>query len=206
MFAGGTETSATAMEWMVTELIRNPTELQKVQNEVLMVAQSKEIVSVDDINKMSYMKATIKEAMRLHPPTPLLIPRRSMNHLRLDKYDIPPETSFIINAWAIGRDSKYWDVPIEFKPERFLKSNVDFKGQDFQFVPFGAGRRICPGITFAMSTIELTMANLLYHFDWKLPDGMNEEVLDVSETTGLVARKKSNLILVAVPRNPQHCS
>ncbi|XVF77232.1 hypothetical protein PTKIN_Ptkin14bG0026200 [Pterospermum kingtungense] len=105
---------------------------------------------------------------------------------------------------SMGRDAKHWTEPETFYPERFLNSSVDFKGNDFEYIPFGAGRRMCPGILFALPNIELPLAKLLYHFDWKLPNGMRPEDLDLAEAFGATARRKDDLILV--PMNHSHLS
>ena len=113
-------------------------------------------------------------------------------------YDVPSDTMVIVNAWAIGRDPEEWESPEEFRPERFVGSGVDFRGQHFQLIPFGAGRRMCPGVNLAMSVVELALANLVARFDWALPEG--EAELDMEETTGCTSRKKAPLCAVATQR------
>ncbi|KAJ0989206.1 hypothetical protein J5N97_007562 [Dioscorea zingiberensis] len=200
MFAAGTDTTFTALDWTMAELIRNPGVMKKVQEEIKEVVKGKGNVSEEDIDQMSYLKAVIKEVLRLHPPLPLLVPRESTERVKLHGFEIPTKTRVIINAWAIGRDPKTWERPEEFWPERFLNSVVDFKGQDFQLIPFGAGRRGCPGIMFAISTIELALATLLHHFDWKMPDGMSAEELDMSESPGITVHRKTSLVVQATPK------
>ncbi|XP_010916488.1 cytochrome P450 71A1 [Elaeis guineensis] len=200
MFAAGTDTTYTVIEWVMAELVRHPRDMNRVQEEVRKVVGLKEKIEEELLDEMNYLKAVIKEALRLHPPISLLVPRESIEDTKLQGYDIPAGTRVVINAWAIARDPRSWERAEEFWPDRFLNSSVDFKGQDFQFIPFGAGRRGCPGIGFAISTIELALANLLHHFDWDLPDGMKEESLEMTESTGLTAHKKLNLILAAKPR------
>ena len=116
----------------------------------------------------------------------------------INGYFVPAKTKVIVNAWAIGRDPNHWNEAERFYPDRFLGSGIDFKGNDFQFIPFGAGRRICPGMAFAVPNIELPLAQLLYHFDWKLPNGMKEEELDMEEAFGLTVRRKNDLILIPI--------
>lgn len=118
---------------------------------------------------MKYLKAVIKETLRLHPPIPLLVPRESTKDVKINGYDIAAGTRVITNAWAIHRDPTTWEEPEEFHPERFLNSTIDFKGQDFKLIPFGSGRRGCPGISFAIANNELVLANLLSKFNWALP-------------------------------------
>ncbi|MED6177537.1 hypothetical protein PIB30_099031, partial [Stylosanthes scabra] len=120
--------------------------------------------------------------------------------MKLQGYNIACGTRVIVNAWAIARDPKYWDQPEEFKPERFLNSSIDVNGNDFRLIPFGAGRRGCPGIVFAMAVNELVLANLLYQFDWALPSNESDNSLDMSETIGITMHKKTLLIAIATPR------
>ncbi|KDP31009.1 hypothetical protein JCGZ_11385 [Jatropha curcas] len=201
VFAAGTDTTYTVLEWAMTELLRHPEKMKKVQNELRSEMANKEskVITEDDISKFDYLKAIIKETLRLHPPIPLLVPRMSTQDVRIKGFDLAAGTQVIINSWAIGRDPALWDRPEEFWPERFLKNRIDFRGQDFELIPFGAGRRICPGIQFAMSTDELALANLLYKFDWALHGLERGEDLDVAECTGLTIHRKFPLLAVATP-------
>ncbi|XP_078174667.1 cytochrome P450 71A1-like [Carex rostrata] len=201
LFAAGTDTVSTALEWTMTELIKNPKQMKNVQDEVRSVIDTDGRLTEETIEKMTYLNAAIKETFRLHPPIPLLIPRESTKDIDLLGYRIPARTRFIINAWAIGRDPNTWERADEFMPERFLGSNVDYNGQHFGLIPFGTGRRTCPGISFAMTTVGFTLANLLYHFDWDLPDGMKGKPLDMSEINGIMVHRKLDLILEAKPRS-----
>ena len=182
----------------MTELIRHPEMMKKVQNEVREIVGNKKDITEDDLDKMHYLKAIIKETLRLHPPIPLLTPRKSIQDAKIDGYDIAAGTQVIINAWTIGKDPTLWDEPEEFQPERFLTSSIDFKGHDFQLIPFGAGRRGCPGISFAITTIELVLANLVRNFEWTLADGAIGKDLDMTESTGIIHRKFP-LIAIATP-------
>ncbi|CAL9783062.1 unnamed protein product [Musa acuminata subsp. burmannicoides] len=184
----------------MVELARSPTTMRKLQDEVRGIGCGKELVKEEEANEMMYLKAVIREVFRLHPSVPLLLPRELMEDCRIEGYKIPQKTRVLVNVWTIGRDPKYWEAPQEFKPERFMEGGaVDFKGNDFQFTPFGAGRRICPGMTFAIASLELALANLIYHFDWELPGGLTSADLDMSEALGLVLRRKQRLHLVAKP-------
>ncbi|XP_018678388.2 cytochrome P450 71A1-like [Musa acuminata AAA Group] len=202
LIAAGTDTSFVSLEWAMAELVRNPRAMKKLQDEVRQVADGKPMVVEEDVNQMTYLKAVIKEVLRLHAPVPILVPRETMSSFSLQGYHVPAKTRVIVNAWAIARDPKSWEAPEEFKPERFMDNAVDYRGNDFLFIPFGAGRRMCPGINFAMATIEIALANLLYHFNWELPDGLNPVDLDMSEAPGLVTPKKIPLRLIAVPKDP----
>ncbi|KAJ3696927.1 hypothetical protein LUZ61_000632 [Rhynchospora tenuis] len=173
--------------------------MEKAQSEVRELFKGKTHVPDSDIDKLKYMHLVIKETLRLHPPAPLLLPRQCREECRVFDYDIPKGTTVLVNAWAIGRDPKYWENPEEFKPERFMNSTTDFKGADFEFIPFGSGRRMCPGMSLGLANVELPLANLLYHFDWKLMDGLKPEDIDMSEASGVATRRKTPLLLYAVP-------
>ncbi|XVE56716.1 hypothetical protein DITRI_Ditri04bG0033200 [Diplodiscus trichospermus] len=198
MFMAGTETTSATTEWVMAELLKNPNAMKKVQKEVRNVVGRKSKVDVNDINQMEYLKCVIKEALRLHPAVPLLAPRETTASVKLGGYDIPCNITSLINAWAIQRDPNWWKKPEEFIPERFENSPIDFKGQDFQFIPFGCGRMRCPGISFAVASIEYVIANLLYWFDWKLPAGQNIDNLDMSELNGLTVFKKVPLHVIPI--------
>ena len=147
----------------------------------------------------------IKETLRLHPPLPLLLPRECMQTSIISGYEIPMKTKIIVNAWALGRDPKHWYDAESFIPERFHGSSIDLRGANFEFIPFGAGRRICPGISFGLASIEFALAKLLYHFNWELPNGMKPEELDMNEAFGSVVGRKNNLYLVPTPYDPSIC-
>ncbi|KAM1788834.1 hypothetical protein ACFX11_039070 [Malus domestica] len=184
----------------MTELLRHPRVLEKLQNELMGIANGKPDITEGDLDKTPYLKDVIKETLRLHPPILLLVPRESTQAAKIRGYDIAARTMVIINAWTIGRDPSLWDEPEEFKPERFLNSSVDFKGHDFELIPFGAGRRGCPGSLFAMATNEIVLANLVHKFDWTLPDGARAEDLSMTECTGIVIHRKVPLVVMATPR------
>lgn len=186
----------------MTELVRNSDTMKKLQDEVRAITKFDSLVREEDLHKMSYLKAVINEVLRLHPPVPLLLPRESMDHCKVKGYEVPKKTRVLVNAWSIGRDPKVWDAPEEFRPERFLDSHIDFRGHDFEFIPFGAGRRICPGMQFAVSTLELAFASLILRYNWKLPDGMRSEDLDMCDLPGLSTHRRQNLRLAAKPFLP----
>jgi Cytochrome P450 len=193
MTAAATDTTFISLEWIMSELMKNPDVMAKAQAKIRQIAGQKPMVTEDDLNQIGYVRAVIKETMRLHPPAPLLVPRESTTTTVIHGYEIPAKTKLIINAWAIGRDPQSWEAPEEFRPERFIGSEVNFKGNHFQFIPFGAGRRMCPGLNFAMVTIELALANLLYRFDWRLPG----KELDMDEGVGISTPRKTPLYLIA---------
>ncbi|KAG7626629.1 putative cytochrome P450 [Arabidopsis thaliana] len=199
IFLGGIDTGALTMIWAMTELARNPEVMKKVQGEIRdRLGRNKERITEEDNNKVPYLNLVIKETFRLHHPVPLLLPRETMAHIKVQGYDIPPKRRILVNAWAIGRDPKLWTNPEEFDPERFIDSPVDCRGQHFELLPFGSGRRICPGISMGMATVELGLLNLLYFFDWKLPDGMTHKDIDTEEVGTLTIAKKVPLKLLPV--------
>ena len=182
----------------MSELIRNPKVMEETQREVRRVYNNKGFVDESELHQLKYLKLVIKETWRLHPPAPLLLPRENSEKCVINGYEIPAKSKIVVNFWAIARDPKYWIEPEKFKPERFLDNPIDYKGKNFEYLPFGAGRRICPGITFATPNVELPLASLLYHFDWKLPEGMKHEDLDMTETFGVTVRRKDNLNLIPI--------
>ncbi|KAK4406001.1 cytochrome [Sesamum angolense] len=181
----------------MTILIKKPQVLNKVQQEIRSLLGKKGSVVEDDIQKLPYFKAVVKEILRLFPPAPLSVPRLTTKASIVDGYEIEPDTTVYVNVWAIGRDPDFWDNPNEFLPERFLNSSVDFKGQDFGFLPFGSGRRVCPGMALGIAEVEVALANLLYSFDWDLPAGMVEDDVDLDCLPGAVTHKKNALCLMA---------
>ncbi|XP_024029900.1 cytochrome P450 71D11 [Morus notabilis] len=202
IFGAGTDTSATSLDWAMAELIKNPRVMKRAQNEVRQVFTRNGSVDETAISKMTYLKAVVKETLRLHLPAPLLLPRECGEKCEINGYEIPAKTRVVINGWAIERDPRYWSDPESFIPERFLDSPIDYKGTNFEYIPFGAGRRICPGIAFGVINIELPLAILLYHFDWKLPSGMKNEDIDMTELFGLSVRRKDDLHLIPVAYDP----
>ncbi|XP_075650607.1 cytochrome P450 71B34-like [Castanea sativa] len=198
IFLGGIDTSAITMIWAMAELAKNPGLMKKAQDEVRSFIGNKGKVTESDTGHLHYLKMIVKETFRLHPPGTLLFPRETMSHFKINGYDIYPKMLVQVNAWAIGRDPKYWENPEEFIPERFMDNSIDYKGQNFELLTFGSGRRGCPGIYMATTTIELALANLLYCFNWKLPDGMKEEDINMEEAAGLslTTSKKTALNLV----------
>ncbi|XBJ25327.1 hypothetical protein VPH35_003010 [Triticum aestivum] len=183
---------------ILIKFMRSPNVMRKAQAEVRKNLQGKPKVTEDDLINLKYLRLVIKETMRLHPPAPLLLPREATEPCKILGYDVPEGTTMLVNAWAIGRDPRHWEDPEEFKPERFESGMVDFKGTNFEYIPFGAGRRMCPGMMFAQASIEIVLAALLYHFDWELPGGVRPDELDMTEEMGLTVRRKNNLYLHAV--------
>ncbi|OEL23210.1 indole-2-monooxygenase [Dichanthelium oligosanthes] len=194
----GTDTTYLVLEFIMAELMLHQDVMAKLQDEVRNIIPKGQIfISEDNLVGMAYLKAVIKETLRLHPPVPLLLPHLSQEDCIIDSYTIPGGMSVLVNAWAINREPNVWDAADEFMPERFVHmgdiGGVDFRGMDFQFLPFGSGRRICPGINFALTSIEIMLANLMFHFDWELPRGV--DTVDMAEVFGLTVSRKEWLLL-----------
>lgn len=185
----------------MAELIKNPKEMEKVQAEVRQIAGAAHGGVLEDmLDAMGRLHAAMKETLRLHPPAPLLIPHEAIQDTKLLGYDIPAKTRVLVNAWAIGRDSNSWVNADEFKPERFVNRASDYSsGSDFRFIPFGAGRRGCPGIAFGTRLAVLALASMLYHFNWELPAGQDLESFQLIESSDFSPGLKCALTLVAKP-------
>nr|WRH08269.1 xanthotoxol synthase [Angelica dahurica] len=201
VFSGGIGTTGSALVFAMTALMRNQRVMKKAQEEIRRVIGKKGNVDEDDIQNLPYLKAIVKETLRLYPPGPLLIPRVTMDSSILgeDKdhmYMIKPNTIVYVSMWSIGRDPKIWENPLEFMPERFLdRPDFNYTGQQFEYLPFGAGRRICAGIIIGQNNVEVALANLLYAFDWEPPAGMRIEDIDDQPCNGLTLAKKNPLYL-----------
>ncbi|WCJ37114.1 cytochrome P450 family 71 subfamily B polypeptide 4 [Euphorbia peplus] len=198
MFGAGSDTSSKTTEWAMAELMRHPKEMKKVQEEVRRVFGKTGKVEESRLDELDYLKLVVKETLRLHPPG-ALIPRECSETRRIGGYDIHPKTKVIVSVWAINRDPSIWTEPEKFWPERFKDNPINYHGSYFEYIPFGAGKRICPGITLGVINLELFLANLLYHFDWKFPDGITAETLDMTDGLGGVFRRKVDLELIPIP-------
>ncbi|KAL4188500.1 hypothetical protein AMTRI_Chr08g160470 [Amborella trichopoda] len=197
---GATDTSSVTLEWAVAALLSNPEAMRKVKEELNTKIGKERRVEEVDIANLPYLQAVIKETLRLYPPAPILIPHESMEDCMVAGFHMPAGTQLIINAWKIQRDPRWWERPLEFEPERFIGSKVDMKGQHFQFLPFGAGRRACPGTSLALSILHLALARLLHSFDWHLPLGCSS--LDMTEGMGLTSPRASPLEALMEPSLP----
>ncbi|CAI0394757.1 unnamed protein product [Linum tenue] len=200
VFLAGADTSPYTVEWAMSELMRNPNKMAEAQKEVRdMFDKRGKVVDATSLDELQYLTLIIKETLRLHTPTPLLIPREARETVVISGYQVPAKTRVIVNSWAIGRNPEHWTQPDQFIPERFLHTSVDYKGYDFQYIPFGAGRRMCPGLHYGIATVRILLVNLLYHFDWKLPNKMKPEDLDMDEESGGTVARKNNLHLIPIP-------
>ena len=200
LFSAGTDTTSSTVEWAMAELLNNPKAMAKARSELDEVLGKGMIVEESDISKLPYLQAVVKETFRLHPPVPFLVPRKTEMESEILGYAVPKNAQVLVNVWAIGRDPMLWTNPNSFVPERFLECEIDVKGRDFQLIPFGAGRRICPGLLLGHRMVHLMLASLLHSFDWKLEDGMKPEDMDMTEKFGFTLRKAQPL--QAVPIKP----
>ncbi|KAL4358371.1 hypothetical protein AHAS_Ahas09G0280000 [Arachis hypogaea] len=200
MFTAGTDTTTSTLEWAMAELLHNPRALEKVQTELRTKIGPHRNMEENDIDHLPYLKAVIKETLRLHPPLPFLVPHMAMDSCKLQGYHIPKHSQVLVNVWAIGRDPKAWDAPLLFWPERFMQmDHVDFKGHHFEFIPFGSGRRMCPAMPLASRVLPLALGSLLHKFDWVLPRGMNPHEMDMREGFGITLRKALPLKAIPLP-------
>ena len=188
-FAGGTETSVSTTEWTMANLIKHPNLMQKLQSEIDNVVGTHRKVTENDIPKLHYLQAVVKETFRLHPHVTLLVPHVSHTACKIAGYEIPTNTHMFVNVWGMGRDPRIWEDPLKFNPERFTKgsplANLEVNGQHYQLMPFGTGRRQCPAWSMGLVTVPMLTASLVQAFDWSPPDGLNN--FDMSES-------KSNVV------------
>ncbi|XP_057851888.2 cytochrome P450 71AU50 isoform X1 [Cryptomeria japonica] len=200
--SAATDTSGGTLEWAMSELLRNSSSLKKAQCELDSIIGFNRMVEEYDLPHLHYLQSVVKETLRLHPSVPMLLPHQSMEQSTLEGYQIPKNTQVIVNAWAIGRDPITWEEANEFKPERYLGTQIDVKGQSFELIPFGSGRRGCPGIDLALSVVHLGLAQLLHCFSWSLPHSVTPKKLDMSETYGITIPRAIHLHAIPIPRLP----
>ncbi|KAJ9537275.1 hypothetical protein OSB04_030008 [Centaurea solstitialis] len=200
---GGTDTTMIVVEWAMTEIMKNDSVMKRVQEELVEVVGLNNNVNESHLPKLEYLEATIKETLRLYPPGPLLIPRSPSQTCTVGGYTIPKGCTIFLNVWSIHRDPRYWDNPLEFNPDRFFKykgtNKYDFSGNNLKFIPFGSGRRSCPGIPLAMKMQMYILASLLHSFSWSLPKG---EEHDLSHKTGIALIKRKPLVVIPSQRLP----
>ncbi|KAH7294008.1 hypothetical protein KP509_28G052200 [Ceratopteris richardii] len=199
MYAGGTDTAAVTTEWAMSELLANPEKLKKLVDEIDGVVGKERLVQEEDLPKMPYLLAVIMETMRLHPVAPLLAPHSTLADVELGGYLVPANTMLYVNVWAIHRDPEIWEEPLEFRPERFIEKEYDLIGQQFHYMPFGSGRRFCPGWKLGLISVQVALSNLLHAFEWRV-----SEKPDRTEKFGIVVTKANPLLAIPKPRLPLH--
>ncbi|CAI0409467.1 unnamed protein product [Linum tenue] len=200
LFVAGTDTTSTTLEWAMAELLRNPNALAKAREELDATIGKGNNFQESDVSRLPYLQAILKETFRLHPAAPLLLPRKGGEDVEICGFIMPKGVQILVNVWAIGRDPMIWDDPNAFVPERFLGSEVSAKGNNFELLPFGAGRRICPGLPLALRILHMMLGSLIHWFDWKLPDGVEPEKLDMDEKFGMALQKAKPLLAIPTPR------
>ncbi|KAG2666517.1 hypothetical protein I3760_15G065700 [Carya illinoinensis] len=202
LILGGTDTTMVTMTWALSLLLNNREALKKVQQELDLQIGRDRLVMESDMKNLVYLQAVIKETMRLYPAAPLSVPHESLEDCTLASYHIPAGTRLLVNLSKIHRDPQVWSDPTEFRPERFLTTHkdVDFKGQHFEFIPFGSGRRVCPGISFALQVMQLTLANFLHAFEIATVPAY--EPVDMTQKVGLASLKATPLEVQLTPRLP----
>nr|XP_043623450.1 cytochrome P450 76A1-like [Erigeron canadensis] len=196
IFLAGSETTSSTVEWALSELLRCPAKLTRAKDELASVVGPNQKLEETSIDNLPYLQAIIKETLRLHAPIPFLVPRKAGQDTDFMGYHIPKGTQLFVNAWAIGRDPEYWENPDSFEPERFLGSKIDYKGQNYELIPFGAGRRICAGIPLAHRVLHLVLGSLLHEFDWELESHMSADKLDMNDQLGIVVRRRQPLKVI----------
>lgn len=204
IFVAGTDTSAITVEWALAELINHPNIFKRAREEINAVVGKNRLVEESDIPNLPYIQAIVKETLRLHPTGPLSL-RQSTEDCRVGGYDIPANTQVFINIWAIGRDPEHWKDPLEFRPDRFMPSPdksdwmpIDVRGQHFHYLPFGSGRRSCPGTTLAMHVVQTTIAAIVQCFDFKVGNGRENQVVDMTEGLGLTLPRAQPLVCLPI--------
>ncbi|KAH6795332.1 hypothetical protein C2S51_036318 [Perilla frutescens var. frutescens] len=204
LLAGGADTAAGIVEWAIHIVMRHPRVLEKAKEELDRVIGRSRWVEEEDFSQLPYIDAIMIETMRLHPLSPLLPPHYAINDCKVAGYDISKGTIVIINTYSTGRDPNSWDSPEEFLPERFIGKEIDMLGNYFALLPFGSGRRRCPGYNLGLKIVRTTLANLLHGFNLKLVDGMRPEDVCMDEVSGLTTHPKQPLSIIMEPILPPH--
>jgi cytochrome P450 len=199
LFSAGSDTSSSTVEWAMVELLQNPNAMAKAQEELSRVLGSMKNIEESDIGQLPFLQAVVKETFRLHPAAPLLLPRDTQVDTKIMGYTIPKGSRVFVNVWAMGRDTEVWPESEKFMRERFLGRMVDLRGGDFDLIPFGGGRRICPGMPLAIRMVHLILRSLLNQFKWTLPDEVEQNGVDMAEKFGVTLTKAVPLYAIASP-------
>ncbi|CAI9300183.1 unnamed protein product [Lactuca saligna] len=201
LFIAGTDTTSITLEWVMSELIRNPEKMEIARFEVMKHMQNnKRSIQESDISQLTYLQAVIKETLRLHPPGPFLIPHQAINDIEIKGYMVPKNAQILCNIWAMGQDPNIWLDPQVFRPERFLDVEIDYKGHNFELIPFGTGRRICPGLNLANRMLHVMLSSLIHKFDWKVVGYTRPQDIDMGEKFGITLQKTIPLMAIPVKR------
>nr|GMC94690.1 cytochrome P450 CYP736A12-like [Ipomoea batatas] len=200
MLIASLDTSSSVIEWTMSELLKHPEVMGKVKEELESQVGLDRMVEEKDLEQLKYLEIVIKESLRLHPVVPLLLPHASIEDCEVGDFHVPKNSTVTVNVWAIGRDPSAWSDAEKFIPERFNKSSIEYKGQDFELLPFGSGRRSCPGMQLGITIVRLVVAQLVHCFDWSLPNGLLPKDLDMTEEFGLVLSRANHLMAVPTYR------
>ncbi|KAH6812461.1 hypothetical protein C2S51_026223 [Perilla frutescens var. frutescens] len=204
LFVAGTDTSSNTAEWALAELINHPNIMQSAVQEIESVTGNNRLVEESDIPNLPYLQAIVKETLRLHPGVAILH-RESSEDCVVAGYRIPAKTRLFVNIWAIGRDPNHWENALEFRPERFLsgdgsgRGQLDVRGQHYHLLPFGTGRRVCPGSSLALHIVQTTLAALIQCFEFKIEGGKDK--VDMEEGQGLTMPRANPIMCFPLPRN-----
>lgn len=191
------DSSSITSTWMMVELIRNPEMMRRVVDEIEGAFEGDMVIKESVLSESEYLQACIKETLRLHIPGPLLVPHRAIETCKIEKYAIPKDSMVVVNGWAISMDPESWKDPERFDPDRFVRDpNIDFRGTHFEYIPFGAGRRMCPGFNLAFKNVQIVVASLLHYFDWTLPGAADPAQMDTADRFGTVLKKETPLLLI----------
>ncbi|XP_024980899.1 cytochrome P450 93A2-like [Cynara cardunculus var. scolymus] len=199
IFGGGTETSAVTIEWALSELINHPNILKKAVEEIDQIVGKSRLLQESDVPNLPYLQAIVKESLRLHPSAPV-IQRLSTQDCTVGGYHIPAKTTVFFSIWSVGRDPTHWENPLEFRPERFIEKHLDVRGQHFHFLPFGSGRRMCPGVSLGLMVIHVTLGSMIQCFDWMARKDGDLTSLDMEEGVGITMPRANPLVCVPVAR------
>ncbi|XP_047963478.1 cytochrome P450 71AU50-like [Salvia hispanica] len=201
---GGPDTSITAVEWAIHEMLRQPRIIKKAREELHTVIGRDRWVEENDFTQLPYIDAIIMETFRLHPIATFLGPHYAIQDCNVAGYHISKGTTVLVNTWSTGRDPSTWDEAGEFMPERFVGKHTDMTGTNFSLLPFGSGRRMCPGYNLGLKIVRTTLANLLHGFELKLDEGMRNEDVSMEEQYGLATNPKHPVSIVMKPTLPTH--
>ncbi|KAI4347721.1 hypothetical protein L6164_008505 [Bauhinia variegata] len=199
LILGGTDTTTGTLTWALALMLNNPKVLSKAHHELDTKIGRERLVMESDLTKLEYLDAILKETLRLYPAAPLSVPHESMEDCVVGGYHIPAGTRLLTNISKLHRDPRVYSDPTLFRPERFIEEHkgLGMKGQNFELIPFGAGRRMCPGFSFAVQSVQLILANLLHGFHVVNP---HNEPIDMSEQVGITNIKASPLQVLLKPR------
>ncbi|KAK4481783.1 hypothetical protein RD792_012694 [Penstemon davidsonii] len=200
MISAGMDTTTITVEWALAEMVRNPRVQEKIQDELDRVIGTDRVMTEADIPNLPYLQCVVKECFRMHPPTPLMLPHKGNTNVKIGGYDIPKGATVSVNAWAIARDPKLWKDPLAFRPERFQEEDIDMKGTDYRLLPFGSGRRICPGAQLAINLVSSMLGHMVHHFTLTPPPGIKPEDMDMMEQPGTVTYMRTPVQAVLTPR------